>query len=231
MAAILEKFRQSPTLMRVGPFAIFLLLTFFQTHFGEAGRYWFYLAKTLTGAWLLWLIWPRIAEMRWKISFVAIFAGIAVFVLWVGLDQIFREWGFKQAPRMKVTQDFWNPFAQFGVGTALAWFFVVVRLAGSTLVVPPLEEVFFRSWLYRYLIRPKFEDVPLGQFRWAPFLITSVVFAVEHQEWIAGIFCGLIFQGLVCWKKRLGDAITAHAITNFLLGVWVIWREAWVYWQ
>jgi len=31
-------------------------------------------------------------------------------------------------------------------------------------------------------------------------------------------------------ENRLGDAMTAHAITNFLLGVWVVWRHAWNFW-
>jgi len=51
--------------------------------------------------------------------------------------------------------------------------------------------------------------------------VTSLLFGFEHREWLAGIFCGFAYQGLVCWKKRLGDAITAHAITNALLGYWV----------
>ena len=60
--------------------------------------------------------------------------------------------------------------------------------------------------------------------------MTSVVFGLEHREWLAGILCGFAYQGLVCWKNRLGDAITAHAITNALLGGWVVWRGAWHFW-
>ena len=96
--------------------------------------------------------------------------------------------------------------------------------------MPPLEEVFFRSFLYRYLAKPDFQSVPLGQFLPGPFLITSVIFGFEHREWLAGILCGFGYQGLVCWKKRLGDAITAHALTNLLLGAWVIWKGAWHFW-
>jgi hypothetical protein len=31
-------------------------------------------------------------------------------------------------------------------------------------------------------------------------------------------------------KNQLGDAMTAHAITNFLLGIWVVTRGAWQFW-
>ncbi len=108
----------------------------------------------------------------------------------------------------------WNPHAQFGQGSALAWLFITVRLGGSTLVVPPLEEVFYRSFLYRYIIKADLQSVPLGTFHWTAFLATSALFGLEHHEWLAGILCGFAYQGLVCWKGRLGDAMTAHAITN-----------------
>ena len=108
--------------------------------------------------------------------------------------------------------------------------FIAVRVLGSSLVVPPLEEVFFRSFVYRYLFQPDFLSVPLGRFAWTPFLLTSILFGLEHNQWLAGILCGLAYQGLVCRKKRLGDAITAHAITNLLLGLWVVWRGAWNFW-
>jgi len=124
----------------------------------------------------------------------------------------------------------WNPFAQFGAKSALSWFFVAMRLLGSSLVVPPLEEVFFRSFLYRYLVRPDFRSVSLAMFAPLPFLITAVVFGLEHEQWLAGILCAFAYQGLVCWKGRLGDAITAHAITNALLGLWVVGRNAWQFW-
>jgi len=53
---------------------------------------------------------------------------------------------------------------------------------------------------------------------------------MHPDRWIPGILCGLAFQGLVVRKNRLGDAMTAHAITNFLLGIWIVWRHAWTFW-
>jgi CAAX prenyl protease-like protein len=207
---------------RVAPFAIFLALTFCQGLFGEASRYWFYLAKTVVGAWLIIATWPVVAEMRWALSWQALAAGVAVFALWVGIDNFY--------PKLTKASPAWNPCAQFGQGAPLAWLFIVARIAGSTLVVPPLEEVFYRSFIYRFIARPQFQEVPLGTFSWTPFLVTSAIFGFSHYEWVAGILCGFVYQGLVCWKKRLGDAMTAHAITNLMLGVWVVWKGAWHFW-
>jgi CAAX prenyl protease-like protein len=108
--------------------------------------------------------------------------------------------------------------------------FIGVRLLGSTFIVPPLEEVFYRSFLYRYVMQPDFQGIALGAFRASSFVVTAVIFGFSHFEWLAGVLCGLAYQGLVCWKKRLGDAMTAHAITNLLLGLWVMWRGAWNFW-
>ena len=100
------------------------------------------------------------------------------------------------------------------------------------MVVPPLEEVFYRSFLYRHIVRSDFLGVSLRVLDWRAFIGASLVFGFVHKEWLAGILCGAAYQLLVLRKGRLGDAMTAHAVTNLLLGLWVIGRggEAWRFW-
>jgi len=215
-------FAASPVVARVAPFLIFLALTVCQGKFGAASAYWFYFVKTIVAAWLIWEMRPFVAEMRWAFSWEAILVGVAVFAIWVGLDPFYRHLGKFGAP--------WNPNEQFGNGSTLAWLMMVTRIFGSTFFVPPLEEVFYRSFLYRYLARQNFLSVPLNQFLPWPFLATAAVFGFSHSEWLAGILCGMAYQWLVLRKNRLGDAMTAHAITNFLLGVWIVWKHAWHFW-
>jgi CAAX prenyl protease-like protein len=105
-----------------------------------------------------------------------------------------------------------------------------VRTLGSTLVVPPLEEVFWRSFLYRFLVKTNFQEMPFNRMHWLSFVVTSTLFGLEHFQWLAGILCGMVYQFLVIRKNRLGDAIVAHAITNFLLSIWVLWKGAWSFW-
>jgi len=225
-----QSIRQSETLVRVVPFAIFLVLTSCQDLFGGSAGYWLYLVKTMLGAWMIWEVRALIPEMRWHLSLEAMAVGIVVFVIWVGLDPLLNSMGLRYPKLMSGGQP-WNPHVQFGEGTMLAWMFVVVRIAGSSLVVPPLEEVFYRSWLYRYIANPDFKAIPLGKFLWAPFVVSSVVFGVAHlREWLVGILAGVLYAGLVCWKKRLGDAMVAHGITNLLLGGWVVAKNQWQYW-
>lgn len=235
MNSLASPFLKSPLLARTSPFLVFVVLTGCQSYFGQTATYWLYLAKTLLGALALFVVWPVVSEMRWRVSWEAGVVGVIVFTLWIGLNEIIPSqnqlWvklGLTKASA--VPEPVWNPFAHFGNGAFLAWFFVIIRILGSALVVPPLEEVFYRSFLYRWLAKPDFEVVQLGQFLPKQFLIGALVFGLAHNEWLAGMFCGAAYQGLVCWKGRLGDAMTAHAVTNLLLGLWVVSKGAWHFW-
>ena len=219
---MLNKIFLSPVLARVFPFAAFAALTLIQGWLGDAPQYWIYALKTVIGAWLLWMARPYVGEMKWKLSWEAAAIGVAVFLAWVGLDGHY--------PMLAHRTGSFNPQRTFGDGSALAAIFVIVRTIGSSLVVPPLEEVFYRSFIYRYLIKSNFLEIPLGHLQWRAFLIAGIIFGIGHYEWLPGILCAFAYQGLVCRKNRLGDAITAHAITNFLLALWVIFHKAFYFW-
>ncbi len=218
-----KKYQASPEYARLAPFVVFVVLTTLQGQLGESSKYWLYLVKTLVGAWMIWEVRPYVQEMRWAISWEAVVAGIAVFALWVGLDGYY--------PRLSHLGEGWNPHKHFGEGSATAWFYVITRIVGSSLIVPPLEEVFYRSFLYRYFVKTTFLEMPLNRFHGLSFFVTSIIFGVLHPDrWLAGILCGLTYQRLVIRKNRLGDAMTAHGITNLLLGVYVAWKHAWNFW-
>jgi uncharacterized protein len=181
------------------------------------------LLKCLAGAGMLAVVWPVVKEARWSFSWEALGMGTVVFVFWVALDSLYPKLYQGGGPA-------WNPFEQFGASSALAWTFVAIRIFGSTLIVPPIEELFYRSFLYRYIISPKFESISLKQFHWPAFLVVCGLFGIVHREWVAGILCGAAYQYLVLRHGRLNEAMLAHAVTNFLLGWWVVGRGAWQFW-
>lgn len=226
MNLLREKFQGSPIRVRVAPFFIFLALTTLGGFSGGDGKFWFYALKVFVGAWLIWEMRPFVPEMRWAFSWEAVVAGVAVFIIWVGLDPYYpmNTLFFKDTDR-----SIWNPFQRFGEGSAIAWALIGIRMAGMTFVVPPLEEVFYRSFLYRYFVRVNFLDMPLNRFHPTSFIVTALIFGFVHFQWLAGILCAITYHALILRKGRLGDAMTAHAITNFLLAVWVVWKggSAW----
>lgn len=222
---------QSPAAARALPFLVWVILTSLQGKFGAASAYWIYAAKTLIGAWMIWEVRRVILELRWTFNARSIGVGAILFALWVGLDgqhptlgQLFS----KSSPQEHAA---WNPFRFFGEGSAGAWLLVALRIFGTAVVVPPIEEAFYRSLMYRSIAQPDFENCPLTRFSWKPFLITSVVFGLVHpDQWIAGIVCGVAFQWLALRRGDLGECMAAHGTTNLLLGVYVVWKGAWQFW-
>lgn len=221
-----EKVQASPVYARVAPFFIFLIITAAGGMMGGDWKFWLYAVKVVVGAWMIFEMRAFVKEMRWAFSWEAVVVGILIFAIWVGIDPyVPRNTLFFDDTKDSV----WNPFERFGDGSAMAWALIVIRIIGMTLVVPPLEEVFYRSFAYRYSVRTDFEAMPLNRFHPTSFIVISLVFGLVHFQWLAGIICGMAYQALVLRKNRLGDAMTAHAITNFLLGVYVVWKqgEAW----
>jgi CAAX prenyl protease-like protein len=114
-------------------------------------------------------------------------------------------------------------------GTAARWGYLCVRVVGPTLVVPVMEELFFRDFLQRALVRgARFEDVPIGTFTWFSLIGMSLLFGVNHgAEWPEGIVYGLMMGVLLVRTKSLGSCIVAHAMTNWTLYLYVIYHGDW----
>lgn len=225
IATFRENMAKSPEHARFLPFAIWVGFTALALGGGDM-KFWSYLAKVIVGVWIVWEMRRYIPEVRWSFSWQAIVVGILVFLAWVGLDPFYP----KNHLLMKDTpESIWDPFARFGNGSAIAWTLIVVRIFGMTVLVPPIEEAFYRSLVYRYIVKYDFTKVALNHFDGVALVLCSVLFGFMHFQWLPGILCGLAYQWLVIRKGDLGDAITAHAITNFLLGIYVVWHggEAW----
>ncbi|MGE0824743.1 MAG: CAAX prenyl protease-related protein [Candidatus Binatia bacterium] len=206
-----------PTVPYVLPFVVFVLLTEL-TRWIPGSVLWLYPLKTVAaGALLVWF-WRTYEEISWEFSWLAIATGILVFVLWVPLYG-----GYLLLSEPTIT----NPYDLAGTW-AISW--ISIRLLGSAVVVPVMEELFWRSFLLRYLIQSDFRQVPLGTFTWPSFIISVVLFGVEHNQWFAGIVAGALYTLLLYHSRSLSSCILAHAVTNFLLGVYVLTTHEWQYW-
>ena len=107
---------------------------------------------------------------------------------------------------------------------------IAVRLTGAALVVPIMEELFWRSFALRYAITSEFRSIPLGRFSWFSFIFISILFGLEHHRWLVGIAAGMIYAGVLYKEKNLFAPILSHALTNLLLGVYVLYTRQWSFW-
>jgi len=183
---------------------------------------WLYPFKVGAVALMLALFWRRYAELRSslpspKVAAVAIAAGAAVWGLWISLDAGWMVIG--SAPGFDPRD-----------GAAIDWALVLMRILGATLVVPVMEELFWRSFLMRWIASADFEKVDPAQVGRTSFIITCVLFGFEHDLWLAGIVAGATYCVLFMRHRTLWSPILAHAVTNCLLGVWVLSTGNWSYW-
>ncbi len=115
-------------------------------------------------------------------------------------------------------------------GGEIDWLMVTLRIAGAALVVPVMEELFWRSFLMRWVEHANFRLVDPARIGFKAFVIPCVLFGFEHTLWLAGIVAGVAYGVLYMRHRNLWSPILAHAVTNGLLGVWVVYTGGWQFW-
>ena len=147
---------------------------------------------------------------------LGVLAGALVCAMWISLP----TWPFAEPAAAENP-----PYAPSVCG----WPLTLAKLAGSAFVIAPVEEYFFRSYLYRRLIARDFMSVPLSRFDLQAFAWTVLLFTLEHDRPLAAALTGVIY-GALAIRFGLASAIAAHVTTNLLLGLHVIFRNAWQFW-
>jgi uncharacterized protein len=183
---------------------------------------WLYPLKIAAVLATLAVFWRHYTELhQWRMSRlwtgISVVTGLVVFVLWINLSS---GWLLIGAP---------GGFDPRSDGQ-LDWLLVAIRIAGAALVVPVMEELFWRSFLLRWLEKNDFQQVAPARVGLQSIAIAAVLFGFEHNLWLAGIVAGLAYSLLYMRQGSLWSAITAHAVTNGVLGVWVVTTSSWNFW-
>lgn len=210
------------------PMGTFLVLTQIGVWWGGTYPY-VYVAKTFAVAILLAIFWKRYTAIRWSFWPLGVALGVIGVVQWVGMQlwlQGHVAW-FKPPDAAAV----FNPERDIP-SPALRWAFVGVRLAGATLVVPVMEELFWRDYLWRRVIAPNdFKLAAVGEWDAKAFALVPLLFAAVHGNWwLTAVGWGFLIGGLLAFTRSLGACIAMHAVTNLLLGLYVLRYRDWAFW-
>ncbi|HEY8710784.1 MAG TPA: CAAX prenyl protease-related protein [Burkholderiaceae bacterium] len=217
-------------LVRIVPFAAFMVLLAARGALPADGSWgmdprWVYaITVGVVGGLLAWFwreygelvvqTWPSLAETA-----LAVGVGVVVFALWIQLDAPWMQIG-------KPAADF-LPLDPQG---RLIWPLVAVRWIGAALVVPVMEELFWRSFLMRWIQSPQFESVVPQRVALKAVVLSTFVFVLAHTLWLAAIIAGLAYAWLYVRTGKLWVPVIAHAVTNGVLGVWVVATGRWAFW-
>jgi hypothetical protein len=210
----------SPALARILPFAAYIGFVALESVLpepvvsgGPLGGKWLYALQIGVTAGLLAWLWPRYEELRgnavrpadWALAIVV---GLAVCVAWIQLDLPWARFGESRG---------------LGDAAAPAALLLTLRVLGAVVVVPVMEELFWRSFLMRWIDKPAFLTVDPRAVGWKAVLVSALLFGAEHHLWLAGIVAGVAYALLYRRTGRLWPVILAHAVTNAALEAWV-WR-------
>jgi CAAX prenyl protease-like protein len=218
------------TLAYTAPFALFMALLALRGAWpaeGWAGvdARWLYAVQALLVGGVLWALRGHYGELvrqrlpRGRETLLSVAVGGLVFVLWIVLDAPWMQLGEPTAH-----------FVPLGPDGQLSVALIAFRLLGAVAVVPLMEEIFWRSFLMRWIDRPAFESVDPRTASAKAIVLSTFVFTLAHTQWLAAVVAGLAYALLYRYTGKLWTAVIAHAITNAALGAWVIHTGNWQFW-
>jgi uncharacterized protein len=233
---IADWFAHQPQMPYVVPFFAYLLVMVPSTFGHWGGIDWktqwkeylpaVYSTKTVIAAILLWVCWPWYTRVRWTRLGLGAIVGLIGTLVWIASEYACQHLGIAHRPD---SSDIYDP--TFMIPNSWArWAFLSIRVAGPTLVVPVMEELFFRDFLMRALIMGvRFDAVPVGTFSWFSLLGMSALFGINHgwNFFVPGVLYGLMMGVLLIRTKSLGACMVAHGVTNWTLYLYVIYARDW----
>jgi exosortase E/protease (VPEID-CTERM system) len=180
---------------------------------------WFYGLRLLAALVVLWVFRGELRNVGWRGGWIGVAAGIAVFGLWIGVDELYG------------TAPAGMPHALESASSSLRTIWLALRFIAATTTVPIAEELAFRGFLMRRVQSEDFEAMRLNCVSWLGIAISSIAFGLLHgNRWLAGIAAGFAYGLAARRAGRLGDAVLAHSVTNTLLAVYVLRGNQWQYW-
>ena len=216
------------------PMLVFLVFTWLGTNgtvkkFVPAAYPISYVAKTLVVAALLVMLRRHYTKVRWNHWWLGVIVGVVGIFQWVPMQLwLQNHFEFFKPP---APGDVFDPYRDIADPT-LRLAFLGVRVAGAVLLVPVMEELFWRDYLWRQILAPNdFKLASVGEWGWAPFLIVPAAFAFVHGNWwLTSVVWALMIGALLVYTKSLGACIIAHAVTNLLLAAYVLRTADWAFW-
>jgi uncharacterized protein len=159
----------------------------------------------------------------------SIACGGIIFLIWVGPDLLFPNYRHSilfQNPVLGYVKSSMSEADRHNIAV------LALRTFRASVIVPIVEELFWRGWLMRWLVLPDFQKVALGAYTPVAFWTVAALFAAEHGPyWDVGLLAGIIFNLWMIRTRSLGDLIVSHAVANACLSAYVMAAGRWEYWQ
>jgi len=196
-----------------------------------------YTAKIILTTAAVLFVLPGYRQFPFRLNPLAALVGVVGVVVWIGLCEL----GLEQevlVPLLKPiglggmiaagTRSAYNPLAELAAQPALAWGFLGVRFFGLVVVVAVIEEFFLRGFIMRLVVDADWWKVPFGQVNTAAVVLGTLIPVLMHPaELLAAAVWFSMITYLMVKTRNIWDCVLAHAVTNLLLGIYVVAWGAW----
>jgi len=188
----------------------------------QSPAYWIMPLQAILCGWILWLFRDTYRLRAPKQLIFTTFIGILVFIIWVA-PQAFL--GFD--PRTDGFQ-----VDEVTSNTGLQLLLLSLRFIRLVIVVPFLEELFWRGFLLRYFVNDHFWKVAVGRTNAFGFVAVTILFALAHSEADrpAALLTSALYNIVFLKTRSVASCILAHAITNLALGIYIMVTKQWGFW-
>ncbi len=224
-----------PWLPYVAPMATFLVMTAMEDWLPRTApdsatiAYYPWVYSIKISVVVIMMIWSRSTwrdlqpRPSWAAVGLSVAIGLAVALVWVGSDGYYPVYG-SIGSRAAYDPSILTSTSRMA--------FLAVRFFGLVLVVPLIEELFWRSFVIRWIIDPdRFDLVPIGRVTLASAAITAALFSLEHPaEWLPALATGFAWAWLLRWSKSVTACFISHAVANLGLGIYVLATGQWKFW-
>jgi len=198
---------------------------------------WIYTLKLVATLAAMALVARGYRQFPLRIGPLALALGMVGAFVWIGLAELDLERAYLQPLLQRVRLGWlidsgersgFNPLEQLADQPAIAWAFLAVRFFGLVAVVPVIEEFFLRGFLMRLVVAEDWWNVPVGKANAAAVVLATVVPMLMHPgELLAAAAWFTMVTWLLLRTRNLWDCVAAHAVTNLLLGVYVVATGHW----
>jgi len=176
---------------------------------------------------VIWLVSRRVLDFRVTNLVGSLVLGVGLFLVWIGPDLLAPAYREHWLLQNNLTGRVESSFQEAARADTVA---VLFRALRAIVIVPIVEELFWRGWLMRWLVDHEFTRVRLGTVTPYAFIATAILFAVEHGAfWDVGLLAGIGYNWWMMRTRSLGDLILAHAVTNACLVAYVLASGRWEY--
>ena len=175
-------------------------------------------------------------QFPFRISLLAVVVGVVGVVVWIGLcrldleQELLLPLGLGQFLGLGERAAY-NPLAALEDNVPWMIGFLLIRFTGLAVIVPVIEEFFLRGFLMRYVVDMYWEKVPFGQASRAAIIAATVYGMLSHPaELLAAAAWFSLMTWLMLKTRNIWDCVMAHAVTNLLLGIYVLSTGHWELW-